>query len=82
MARDHDCVHVRGQPVAFEIEGLAQQPLDAISLDGATDLPRHRQAEPGTGDLRTLAPREHVEHELTSGVGTAVPEHPIEVGAT
>jgi hypothetical protein len=62
----------------LERERLAQKALDPVALDGATDLPRHRQAE-ARGAL--LRPREHVQHELSTGVRAPAPEHTVEVGA-
>jgi hypothetical protein len=37
----HNGVGARWQPRVFEGECLAQQTLDPVAVNGATDLPRH-----------------------------------------
>src|SRR5204863_2372526 len=44
-ARDDDDVVAGGQLAHLLGEGLAQETLDAVAVDRATDLPRHGQAE-------------------------------------
>ena len=60
-----DRVGARGQPSRLEGEGLPEHALDAVSLDGAADLPRHGQAQ-----ARSVIPPagEDVEDELAPGV--------------
>src|ERR1700730_379400 len=59
-------------------ERFAQKALQAVALDGATDLPRHRQAQP-----RPLhgGVRERVEHGGRLGSRTSVAIHALDLGA-
>src|SRR4029077_6268117 len=59
-------------------ERLAQHPLDAIALDGASDLPRYRQAE--TRPLRGGV-RERVQHQMPVGRRASLTVHPLELRA-
>ena len=59
-------------------ERLAQQALDAVALDRAADLARHRQAQAW---LPLVAAGKDVQNELAAGVRAASPEDPVEVGA-
>jgi hypothetical protein len=74
----HHCIRSARQPLVLERERLAEQALDPVPVDGATDLARHRQPKPRR---RILSTREHVEHELATGVRAPAPEHAVEVGA-
>ncbi len=48
-ARNDDRVAVGRKALALDRERLTQQPLDAVAVDGAADLARHREAEAGAG---------------------------------
>ena len=53
-----------GTTARLGVEGLAQQPLDEVAVDGAADLARHRQPEP-----RLLVGRRRAETRRRRGGG-------------
>ena len=58
--------------------GLAQEPLDLVSLHRAADFAAHRKADTG----RPLLPAgKGVQHQVAIGNRAALPIHPIELGA-
>lgn len=46
-ARHHDEIHARGDVRPLSLAGLSHPPPQAISLDCPTELPAHRQSDPG-----------------------------------
>lgn len=78
-ACDYDGVTARWETLGLDREGLAQQPLHAVALDGAPDFAGDRQPEPGG----ILAPAwEHVQNEVAAGMGPPASHHTIEVSAS
>src|SRR5256885_1600308 len=67
---DHEVV-LRRQLRRHRPEGLAQQALDAVSVDGAPDLSSDGDAEPRIAVA--IRPRERVEDEVPRGVRPALP---------
>ena len=62
-------------------ERLAQEPLQAVPLDGAADLARDRQAEARLVGVPRLA-REGVDDEVARGRGPASPVDGVELGGS
>src|SRR4051794_10728441 len=74
---DHH-VGVGRHRAALRVEGLAQQALDAVALDGAADLLGHREAE---AHAAVVLARERVEHEIAVAVRAALAVDTLELGA-
>ena len=60
-------------------EGLAQQPLDAVALDGAPELAADRHAESGV--VVVLCARKGIDDEVAAGMRTALAVDALELTA-
>ncbi len=79
-ASDHDRIRVWWKSRALAREGLPKQALDAIAVDRATDLARHRQPESRSA---VIGPSwKHVQDEIAAGVRATLAEHSVELCAT
>src|SRR4051794_380336 len=75
---DHEVVS-RGQVVGRRPEGVPEQPLDPVALNGAAELASNRHTEPWWALV--LRTREGVQHEVSARVGPALPIDALELAA-
>jgi hypothetical protein len=68
------------KPVREAPEGLAEDPLNPVAFDGASDLAVDRDPEPDLLALLVLA-RKGVEHEIPGRGRRAVAIHAVELAA-
>ena len=78
LASDHHRIDTWRESGALDRESLAEKAFNLISVYRTSNLPGHREPEPRRC---RLAAREHVQHELTTGVSAATAKDPVEVGA-